>query len=382
MLASGDGYLLILQGEYKDPGSITMTVANEDDAQLVSRTEGIHYRDIETLQLWLSETEDTLTIESTHAGATNIYSNDGNDIFYIETTEGNLMVNAGAGDDLIRLGTQAAADSPEGAIHGIVNHLNGSIVIQGSEDALGGTDGIDTLIVGDQAETTNDTGALTLNTITGLGLAGVTYHQIDYLEIYTGSGDETFTVESTHVRETFIDTFDGRDQITVETTDGATSIHSGDDYDEITAGHDGIIGEIDGGLLSLDFGNPENIEIINQFAVPAMTNGQADELIVSLSNEFSPEDSRTYVISDTSAENHNSTDFAQALVDIINGNTPTSVTAIENNSLPVLANRSAVREGTTVKITYLANPGVSTNYIKTEEAVSYTHLTLPTIYSV
>ena len=51
----------------------------------------------------------------------------------------------------------------------------------------------------DTFDTTDNTGTLTSTTITGLGMAvGITYGTIEHLVISLGSGDDTFTIESTH----------------------------------------------------------------------------------------------------------------------------------------------------------------------------------------
>ena len=51
----------------------------------------------------------------------------------------------------------------------------------------------------DTGDTTHNIGTLTSTTITGLGMAvGITYGTIEHLVISLGSGDDTFTIESTH----------------------------------------------------------------------------------------------------------------------------------------------------------------------------------------
>ncbi len=61
------------------------------------------------------------------------------------------------------------------------------------------TSGSDWLYVDDTGDTTDNTGTLTSTTITGLGMAvGITYGTIEHLVISLGSGDDTFTIESTH----------------------------------------------------------------------------------------------------------------------------------------------------------------------------------------
>ena len=51
----------------------------------------------------------------------------------------------------------------------------------------------------DTADTTDNVGTLTSTTITGLGMAvGITYGTIEHLVISLGSGDDKFTIESTH----------------------------------------------------------------------------------------------------------------------------------------------------------------------------------------
>ena len=51
----------------------------------------------------------------------------------------------------------------------------------------------------DTGDTTDNTGTLTSTTITGLGMAvGITYGTVEHLVISLGSGNDTFTINSTH----------------------------------------------------------------------------------------------------------------------------------------------------------------------------------------
>ena len=97
VFASGDAYILIPQGQFRE-GNLAIT-SSDNKSRIATRKDGIHYREIETLQLWLSETDDTLTIESTHTGSTNIDSNEGDDIINVKTTSGQLNINTDQGED-------------------------------------------------------------------------------------------------------------------------------------------------------------------------------------------------------------------------------------------------------------------------------------------
>ena len=85
----------------------------------------------------------------------------------------------------------------------------------------------DSLNVDDTADTAGNTGNLTATDITGLGMTGkVVYGTVESLTIGLGSGDDTFTVESTHAGTTELNTNAGNDTVTLETVSGNTTVNT------------------------------------------------------------------------------------------------------------------------------------------------------------
>ena len=129
---------------------------------------------------------DTFYIVNTSLATTTINGGiDGNDTFNIQATTGTLNLNGGAGANTFNLGSLAPATG------GTLGQLAGAINI------AGGT-GVSTINVDDTGDAALNTGLLTANTLTGLGLgAGVTYTGVSVLNINFGSGNDTFNVQGT-----------------------------------------------------------------------------------------------------------------------------------------------------------------------------------------
>ena len=135
---------------------------------------------------------------------------------------------------------------------------------------------VDTLVVHNEDSPADDIGTLTKTRITGLGMApdlyvagrlfqgGITYLDLEALQVLLGYGDDTFTVESTHDGTTLIDADpgeptaprQGNDRINVWTLSGHTVILGRGGDDVVRAGTDGSTGSLDNlkALLSVDGG--------------------------------------------------------------------------------------------------------------------------------
>ncbi len=129
------------------------------------------------------------------------------------------------------------------------------------------------------------TGTLTSTSLTGLGLpgalnlgdgapfgepvrfaAGITYANIEELNIHLGSGHDTFTIESTHVGSTNVFGAAGNDTFLVKTISGHTTIESGLGDDKITVRNDeGIVDQI-AALLTLHTGAGADLVIVDDAA--------------------------------------------------------------------------------------------------------------------
>ena len=98
---------------------------------------------------------------------------------------------------------------------------------------------VDVINVYNRNSVSNDIGTLTDTRIYGLGMGpdtviggkalqgGITYANLEQVNIFLGSGNDTFTVESTHTGSTYISTGAGDDVINVKTISGHTTIDAG-----------------------------------------------------------------------------------------------------------------------------------------------------------
>ena len=95
---------------------------------------------------------------------------------------------------------------------------------------------------------------------TGLTLEGQTfpggihYGNLEALNIELGSGNDSFTVESTHAGRTSITTGEGDDLVRVKTIGGHTEIDTGDGDDTVRVSNDERLVDQITGLLTLDTG--------------------------------------------------------------------------------------------------------------------------------
>ncbi|HRI80895.1 MAG TPA: hypothetical protein PLF88_00510, partial [Opitutaceae bacterium] len=201
-------------------------------------TSGIAYSSIETLNINLGAGGDTFTIASTSAGVTNLNANDGNDTINVRATTGATNINTGAGTNVVNAGSLTPATN------GNVNAIAGLVTVTG--------DGTDTLNVDDTGDGAANTGTLTGTTLTGLGMtSGIAYTGIETLNINLGSGDDTFTIVSTHVGTTTVNSGGGADRINVRTIAGETTINAGAGADNIYVGTNAGAGDTGGNVNAI-----------------------------------------------------------------------------------------------------------------------------------
>ncbi|MGP0628314.1 LEPR-XLL domain-containing protein [Nitrospina sp. 32_T5] len=124
--------------------------------------------------------------------------------------------------------------------------------------------------------------------ITGLGMGGdrniggalqpggVTFQQLEEVEIVLGSGNNQFTIEDTHAGATTLKTGDGADVVNVKSINGHTFVNTGEDSDTVNVTNDGQTLEDLLGLLTLsgDIPQAETVHFANgspaQGSVPAV----------------------------------------------------------------------------------------------------------------
>ena len=200
-------------------------------------SDGIAYSELEDLNISLGSGGDTFTIASTHAGTTVLNTNAGADTVNVQTIAGATTVNAGSGNDTINVGSLAAPDMGGGVVDGIRAPLT-----------VSGGDGSDTLNVDDSGDTTANTGTLTATMLTGLGMSdGIAYSELEDINISLGSGDDFFTIASTHAGTTTLNTNAGNDTVNVLTTSGVTTVNAGDGADIVNVQSIGAEATVNGG---------------------------------------------------------------------------------------------------------------------------------------
>lgn len=113
----------------------------------------------------------------------NLLAGAGADSVSVESTAASLntLINAGDGNDLISLGGDSA----------LLNFIAGGLSVDGGN-------GSDALIANDSGDTSNNTGLLTANELSGLGLGGVvSYQAVESLNLTLGSGADWLKLTST-----------------------------------------------------------------------------------------------------------------------------------------------------------------------------------------
>jgi Ca2+-binding RTX toxin-like protein len=185
---------------------------------------GINYSTLEDLNISLGSGGDIFTIESTHAGTTDLWANGGGDVVNVRTTAGQTTVDTGTGNDVINVGSLSAVKG------GALNAINGLVVVRAGE-------GTDTLNVDDSGDIADNTGEMTATGITGLGMAvgkGIDYLNLETLNVWLGQGIDSFTMHSTHTQLTNVDGGPSGDIIRIEDASGMTNIYGGTGKDDIT----------------------------------------------------------------------------------------------------------------------------------------------------
>ena len=162
----------------------------------------INYGTLETLNINLGSAGDTFTIRSTHAGSTTLNTQGGADTIHVQASAGVTTLNGGDGADTINVGS--GAPSSGGNADGVNGHL-----------AINGDANDDALNVDDSGDSTGDRGSLTSSRIEQIfGVGGsITYATFEDLQIDLGTGDDTFTIESTHGSPTTVSAGAGDDRI-------------------------------------------------------------------------------------------------------------------------------------------------------------------------
>jgi Ca2+-binding RTX toxin-like protein len=218
----GNVFLITFQGEHRGSRVASVNTSNlingagaaagTGTIDVATRMHGIHYYEIESLNIELGLGDDVLNIPSTHVGETTIRAGAGSDLIKIETLAGHTFIYLGEGSDTTKVGT---------ARH-LLDQIDGLLTVIG-----GGVN--DTLQVDDSSDPSNNTGTLDQTTLTGLDMQGVSEVQVmtvqaiggDFYLKYTDStGTLTTGVLSYNISE-------GDLASELNTLLGSTGIHVG-----------------------------------------------------------------------------------------------------------------------------------------------------------
>jgi Ca2+-binding RTX toxin-like protein len=205
----------------------------------------VTYDSFATLNVGLGSAADVFTIAGTHTGATNVHGNNGGDVFNIRAISGPTTVDGGNDSETFNVGSNAAGTllQPVSGAAGTVNDIAAALTINGNAP----TSGSDWLYVNDVLDPDDNTGTLTSTTISGLGLgADITYGTIEHLMISLGSGDDKFTIQSTHgagtvtLEETILNTGAGMDTVDINDVTDLLFVYGQDDADTINVNGTGV----------------------------------------------------------------------------------------------------------------------------------------------
>ncbi len=195
-----------------DTGAHTLTLS-ENAVIGLGMSDGITYEALEHLNIGLGSGGNTINIRGTSAA---------------------MALNTGAGDDTINVGSLAPAMG--GTLNGVYALLT-----------LNGQEGNDILNVDDSGDTGQNTGTLTEDAITGLGMSGgIRYGTMEQLEIFLGSGGDQVSIEGAMKRDdgfptmTMVNTGAGDDSVAVSLDVGvdgffALNTEGGDDFVDAAA---------------------------------------------------------------------------------------------------------------------------------------------------
>ena len=111
---------------------------------------------------------------------------------------------------------------------------------------------------------------------------GITYADLEDLEIYLGYGNDAFTIESTHAGTTLVDAGAGNDKVTVQTLSGHTLVYGGAGDDRVDVGTGGATSLLNSikALLSFDGGDGYDSVYLDDRARDHREPGRADPDLV------------------------------------------------------------------------------------------------------
>lgn len=227
----------------------------------------VEYDSVEVLKVQLGAGSDRFKINSTQSAEVQLDTAAGNDAIQVESIRSATTIKAGQGDDLIEVG---------GANQGL-DMIQGYLSVKGEQ-------GNDVVILNDANNTANTVGTLTETSVIGLGMPGqVDYDAIENLAITMGSGNDTFTIASTHRGQTKINTASGNDAVTMWAIAGETTVKTGFGDDIVQVGNQNqLFSGIQNDLLIRGSLGNDTLRIINTAATTDQSSVITDSMITGL----------------------------------------------------------------------------------------------------
>ncbi|MDG1364062.1 MAG: hypothetical protein P8Q54_11370, partial [Akkermansiaceae bacterium] len=185
---------------------------------------------------------DTITVNDTGLGSSTVLNGDnGSDVINIHGISAGTTVNGGDGADTVNVGSNSQGNpgAPNFNSGGTVSRIASLLTVNGDGPV---SDSGDVLNIDDTGAGSVSTGALTSTRITGLRMSGsITYGTIDELNVSLGSGENNFTVSSTHgaaiggfEKTTTLRSGGGNDTVTINDVTDSLTVYGEANSDTIT----------------------------------------------------------------------------------------------------------------------------------------------------
>ncbi|MCH2120258.1 MAG: hypothetical protein MK136_03445, partial [Pirellulaceae bacterium] len=137
---------------------------------------GIRYDNLESVRIELGSGADDFAIASTHAGATTVLTGAGDDHVDVQTIAGNTSVLTEAGSDTVDVSSQQQ----------FIDEIAALLTVDGGSVAETPGDG-DQLLLDDSQDSRAESGTMTENTLTGLGMPSVAEVQLVTVQAQVGT---------------------------------------------------------------------------------------------------------------------------------------------------------------------------------------------------
>ena len=205
VVVAGDGLDIMNVDDSGNPLGKRGTLTSSTLTGLNMGPAGISYSGLTLLNVFLSSGGNNFTVVSTNPATTTNIS--------LRQNAASTKIITLSGADNVNIGTLEPYSG------GVVDAIQAPVSVVG--------DGLTTLNVDDTGSTSNKTGTLTNNTLTGLNMApaGIAYSDLAALNISLGSGNNTFNILSTYYSTvTTLGDGMGNDTINIQATSGPTNI--------------------------------------------------------------------------------------------------------------------------------------------------------------